>query len=118
MERIRSSWSGTSRFTVDSLMSQLLEIVEVELMGVRSVPEDVTFLVLEVEVDDRHARVLVDPDGDHRPRGGVPCEGRRGEDLDLLSLLHTLQYRPNGRPIRPRAVGMTASSYGPTGMVR
>ena len=85
-------------------MSQLLEIVEVELMGVRSVPEDVTFLVLEVEVDDRHARVLVDPDGDHRPRGGVPCEGRRGEDLDLLSLLHALQYRPR-RPTGPGPSG-------------
>ena len=49
--------------------------VKIELMSVGRVPEDVTLLVLEVEVDDGDARVLIDPGGDDRSRG---CAPRRG----------------------------------------
>ena len=47
------------------------------------------------------------------------CEGRGGEDLDLLSrCCIPCKTARTTEADRPRPVGMTASSYGPTGMVR
>ena len=85
---------------------QLSGVAEVELLGVGGVPEDVALVALEVEVGDRQAVVLVDPDGDDRLARRAPS---RIEGVSISICLLTIPWIATVPAERPRTEGTTAN---------